>query len=248
MTRDLGQKVAHYSNKERPKLSYIADLFEFWLFYFGFSLLAGLMAYLMQEGWVVFVFFVLFFSGLFILARSIKRNRNNYVDIHEFGFVIGKQGEADTIFFDELKSIRWDSKQSVRVGGRSLISYIFIIEKIDDQTIKLTNLKIFKVVDLGNKIQQLYSAKKIPEFFASLQNGEEVKIGNYAVTIEGIKYKKDMLPWSQVESVKLEQGSVQIMEKDPYFPLVWRIVYIIEPNALLLHDFVNSYLHASRSR
>lgn len=244
MTRYLGRKKAHYTNEKHTFSDWMKDRFGFATIFFGAIGLFWFVLFLLSGHVIGLVMVIVFILASLLTLYLLNKNYHNYVELYELGFVLGIKTKTTTIFYDEIVSTKWYA-QKVKVKGIPVHSYSLTIEKQNGDKYRIDNGNIGNVLELSSEIHQSFFQLKVPQLIASLQQGKSIKFGKLTITPMGIERKKKLLPWSEVDYVKIENGYVWIMKKGQNYP--WGNMISSKPNALLLHEFINTYINQARS-
>lgn len=243
MQRELGQKKAFYTNMNKKRHAKVAIIL-CWIaaIFFGFISLAGFIGEYVKSDtpknaqlvWVFFTGFCMFIW----LAISISKARYIYIEIYDHGLIIGEKDKITPIFFDEIRSTRWEA---YKIKFSHLV--YFTIERTNGETLRLSNQLIRELNEIGDQIEQAIANQKIPALISRLQAGETIEMCNLILTASGIQVKEGFLPWHEVDHAELHNKKQQLIiwKKGPQ-PSVWKnLFYFNEPNLTLLTSFINTY-------
>jgi hypothetical protein len=151
-----------------------------------------------------------------------------HIQVFEQGFTYIKAGVAHVVRWDAIESIR---HQAVRVRVNFIpigTAHTYTIKTNQGETIKLTS-SIGKVAKLGALIQAEAFKHLMPRAIESYNAGGTLQFGKLSVNQAGIGNGKQVVPWAQVKSVQVGNGSISIKKDGKW--LNWANVAVAQtPN------------------
>lgn len=145
---------------------------------------------------------------IWYLIHSLR----NYttVSVYTQGLIHRKRGRTDPILWDDIVSV-WHH------GVTTYFSAIIPMGTEHWYSIQLNNGKTFSFDDkftniekLGETIQQEVTGRIFPYALAAFQAGENVSFGALSVSQAGITKDGKALPWKQISSVEVTEGTIHI--------------------------------------
>jgi hypothetical protein len=134
---------------------------------------------------------------------------------------------------DDMRSYRWDEIDSL--FQKLVVSSVYGIRGATSKKYTLVPKKgaviIFteilpNVDELGQRIQQQITLRRLPEDLKRMDAGETIRFGPISIDKQGVIVQQKTLPWDAVGRAKAYQGLLQIGDK-------WIAISEI-PNLLLL--------------
>lgn len=107
------------------------------------------------------------------------------------------------------------------------------------------NRYFLDAAELGTTIIQETSRYLLPKFTARYQEGETVTFGKLGLDQQGLLWESAQLPWSQVQAIKVAQGTIEIIASDAQSDKLttWRKINPLAlPNSMLFLSLVETIL------
>ncbi|GAB4379706.1 MAG: hypothetical protein Kow00121_34370 [Elainellaceae cyanobacterium] len=153
------------------------------------------------------------FAALLLVSWGIYSMRQTKLVLYQEGFLrLNKKSKLEVIFYREINLI-WQNCTNhntiilplfipIPTGEDS----IFTIKTENGLVIKLDN-KILNIRKIGEYLQKQVWYRKMPKAISTYNSGHDLIFGDLVISRKGISnYKKDVLPWSELASVKVENG------------------------------------------
>jgi hypothetical protein len=175
------------------------------------------------------LFWCLFGLGLGVILLAVWYYQVSLkIQIFEQGFIYSKGSATRVIRWDTIESIR---HQAVRMRVNFIpvgTVHTYTIRTNQGETLKLTN-SVGKVVKLGTLIQAEAFKHLMPRAIESYNAGGTLQFGKLSVNQAGIGNGKEIVPWAQVKSVQVSNGSITIKKDGKW--LNWANVAVAQtPN------------------
>ena len=119
---------------------------------------------------------------------------------------------------------RWDAidkfyRQIVQQyqNGRHVATYVTLwVHTKDGRQVKFREF-VNDVFVLADRIDAEVSSRQLPAAIARVQNGETVAFDRVSLSRQGVTSGTELLPWSEIEALKVENGSVAIQKAGKFF-------------------------------
>ncbi|OLB82543.1 MAG: hypothetical protein AUI14_00415 [Actinobacteria bacterium 13_2_20CM_2_71_6] len=215
--RQLGPHFASYLPK-RASVLRLAGLGVFIVSPFALAVLAAVHG--VWLGTLIGVGFGLFFGSFLLRAPNFNRKlaaRRVYVFEHGFIHADGSGALAD---------YRWDAIAwlTQRITNRYVNGihvgtfYVYTVARKDGPVLKLTEF-YDGIAQLGRTISEQVTRDKLPGAVALLQQGQTVGFGDLGISTAGIvSTKHGLLPWTELDEVKVVQGYVKLRRAGKWLP------------------------------
>ncbi|MGW2307213.1 DUF6585 family protein [Actinomadura luteofluorescens] len=140
-----------------------------------------------------------------IAGRDRPRFRGRVAALHTGGLAVtGPGGGART--WDEFVSV---TVAGVPSGPGGRVRWCFTVVADDGSVLRLGD-DIPDVRTLGVAVAQEVTARIVPRLLTSVEAGESVRIGPFAVDLDGVEKDGERLPWSAVRDVVIGSGMVTV--------------------------------------
>jgi hypothetical protein len=126
------------------------------------------------------------------------------------GLVHIRGGRANVFRWDEITQV-YQSLQKTHRAGRA-IQRIYTVKNAAGKKSVLTG-ELAGIAALGETVQREITARLLPRSWEDYNAGRTLNFGKLGLSKEGIRKGKEVLPWDQVESVKLDMGSIVIKKE-----------------------------------
>jgi hypothetical protein len=181
--------------------------------------------------------------GIAFLLIGYFQSRQ-HIQVFEQGFSYIKAGAEQIVRWDAIESIR---HQAVRVRVNFIpigTAHTYTIKTNRGETIKLTG-SIGRVAKLGALIQAEAFKHLMPRAIENYQAGGTLHFGKLSVNQSGIGNGKEVVPWAQVKSVQVSNGSISVKKEGKW--LNWANVAVAQtPNVFVFLALVDWILGAKR--
>ncbi len=176
-----------------------------------------------SESLIIFSVICCCIVGFFLLLAVIgsrlmsRKDRDLRLDLYEYGLV-----QATGV---GIRIMRYDNafvKQTI-VKSRSGTTYRYNLSDPAGTEIELTNLYP-RPQEWGSKIQDAVTTAQLPGAWSALQAGHRVEFGPLWLTLHEIGGGQRSVPWSQVQELKIYNGSVSVRQAGQWFSLVGAMV------------------------
>ncbi len=174
------------------------------------ALIPAAVVYLHDRVWWVGVPALLLSMGYaaaagWIAGRDRPRLRARVAVLHTAGLAVsGPGGGAYT--WDELASV---TVAGVPDGPGGRVRWRFTVVADDGSVLRLGD-DIPDVRTLGVAVAQEVTARIVPHRLAAVKAGESVRIGPFAVDLDGVEKDGERLPWHAVHDVVIGNGMVTV--------------------------------------
>ncbi|MFD0902832.1 DUF6585 family protein [Actinomadura sediminis] len=122
------------------------------------------------------------------------------VSLHPGGIAVGAAEYA----WDELESV---TVSGVQRGGR--VRWRFAVAAADGRVLRFGD-PLPDVRELGEAIAGEVADRKLARHLAALRCGEPVRLGPFAVDLDGVEKDGERLPWKAVRDVTIDNGLVSV--------------------------------------
>jgi len=126
------------------------------------------------------------------------------------GLVHIRGGRVNVFRWDEITEV-YQSMQKTHRTGRA-VQKIYTVKDAGGKKSVLTG-ELAGIAALGETVQCEVTNRMLPRCWEDYQAGRTLHFGKLAISKEGISKGKEVLPWHQVEEVKLDRGSIAIQKE-----------------------------------
>lgn len=137
----------------------------------------------------------------FFTRRSLR------VLVFPEGLVHIRGGKAQVFRWDEIAKV-YMSLQKTRVGGRA-VQHSYRIQDVRGKRAEFTG-DIPGVATLGQTIQQEVTRRMLPRALETYNAGGTVEFGSLSVSQQGLSNRRETVPWSDIEEVKVQRGIITV--------------------------------------
>ncbi|MCC7362647.1 MAG: hypothetical protein IT317_24415 [Anaerolineales bacterium] len=117
-------------------------------------------------------------------------------------------------------------------------THLYTLEKRNGEKLRLDDALTDEVGKLGSAVQIAVARAQFPRYWDAYMAGQRVTFGPLALDKHKFYVNDQELPWSQIRSVRIEQGSVWIEKTDQGW-IRWTAVSVPDvPNLLVFHNLV----------
>jgi hypothetical protein len=164
------------------------------------------------------LFYILLAIPILAIVWAVNALRYCHISVYLFagGFVHVKGRVVDPVRWDQIKAVR---HKVTNVRGRLISTYT--LQRSDGKTFQYSR-PLQNVEKLGEIIQQEVTRIQLPQVLAAFNTGQLLNFGKVNVDRQGINNGKEMIPWSQVDSLTTQQDHL-VAKKDGRL-LQWRSV------------------------
>jgi len=198
--------------------------FIFSLFYFVSSIIACISLFTVAGDYAVSDTLVgVAFVSLFAIIILLSGVGSFYTFIHfhtlrlflyDNGLIHVWKTSIQVIFWQNVRTV-WHNEIVTRGSeGEKTSSHIYIISCDDDTVMVISKLSGFnKIQKIGRAIEKETARYLFPAALNSYQMEQRVVFGPLTVTREGLSHASEMLPWHEVQDIKIVDGMIMIMKQ-----------------------------------
>jgi hypothetical protein len=183
-----------------------------WLCLLGLAsaaLIPAAVVYLRDRTWWVGVPALLLSMGYaaavgWIAGRDRPRLRHRVARLYTGGLSVTEPGGG--------AGYTWDELVSVTVAGRHRgprIRWCFTIVADDGGVLRLED-DIPDVRTLGLAVAEEVTARIVPRHLEAVRARESVRLGPFAIDLDGVEKDGERLPWKEVQDVVIDNGMVAV--------------------------------------
>ncbi|MCB0214049.1 MAG: hypothetical protein KDJ52_32225 [Anaerolineae bacterium] len=182
------------------------------------------------------------------LAGGIKAfiERDLGVQVFSEGLIYTKSGKHTLVRWDDIAAVWQEATTYKSYGVTTYTMRKFTIQLQDGRKFRFDNI-FEKVESLGETIQNQVTKHQLPQAIQSLKKGATVSFGEkLAVSAQGLSNSNEIIPWSQVQSVRVNQGVITVQKQGKW--LNWSSVKVANtPNVFVFLALVETILSSSHS-
>ncbi|WUH98015.1 hypothetical protein OHR68_31615 [Spirillospora sp. NBC_00431] len=141
-----------------------------------------------------------------IAGHRRLRLRARTVALHTGGLKITGPGGEAAYVWDELTSV---TVSGVRDGPDERTRWSFTVLAEDGAVLRFGD-DIPDVRVLGTAVAEEVTARIVPRHVAAVKAGETVRMGPFAVGLDGVEKDGERLPWPSVRDVEIDNGLVTV--------------------------------------
>ncbi|HLZ62937.1 MAG TPA: DUF6585 family protein [Ktedonosporobacter sp.] len=165
-------------------------------------------------GRIIFLLLVLLFVVVSIyLIFSVIEAAQRQLYLFQLGLVIEKGNQIQVLPWRDLQvrqSITRRSSNGIYVGT----TYSYTLRRSDGYHIELGSL-VKNIAELGQAITTGVTQELVPHAFSAIRAGQTLTFDPFSVNLQGIGFKREFLPWPQVQEVVASRGSLTIKKAPP---------------------------------
>ena len=169
----------------------------------GVLLLSGVIAFLLLAG------------GLYV-AYGALRGAGQRIYLFQHGFIVIRWGRVSVYPWAQIQAIRQHITRHYKktIFGEKYkgTTYEYTIQRADGKTLELDNY-VRNIEELGEAITLRLSEFLFPTAMASLKAGATLTFGSWSINLQGIRNKKGLLPWQEVQNYQIVGGRIHILRK-----------------------------------
>ena len=175
---------------------------------------------------VLFPLFICLFIASAVLYGLIEtyRNRILRVFVYDNGLIYVGQNSLQCIYWQNVQTVwhKVERQTSSNSNGysRITIKHTYTVNCIDGTFLKLDDT-FAHVRQLGGSLEVETAPYILPGVLSTYQMSQSVVFGPLAVTPEGLRYGAKTLPWTEMESININEYHGQIVIKKRGNLLVW---------------------------
>lgn len=181
--------------------------------------------------------------GMAFLVIGYFQSRQ-HIQVFEQGFTYVKAGVAQVVRWDAIESIR---HQAVRIRVNFIpigTARTYTIRTNQGETIKLTG-SIGRVAKLGALIEAEAFKHLMPRAIERYNAGGTLQFGKLSLSQAGIGNGKEVVPWAQIKSVQVSNGSIAVKKEGKW--LNWANVTVAQtPNYVVFLALVDQIAGVKR--
>lgn len=148
-----------------------------------------------------YLFYILLAIPILAIAWAVNALRYCNISVYLFtgGFVHVKGSVVDPVRWEQVKAVR---QKITNVRGRLTSTYT--LQRGDGKTFQYSS-PLQNVEKLGEFVQQEVTRVQLPQALAAFNAGQALNFGKVNVDRQGINNGKEMIPWSQMNGLSIQQ-------------------------------------------
>lgn len=151
------------------------------------------------------------------------------------GLIHAKGSAIDVIRWDQIEAV-WE--KATRTRRSNNVSLIYIVRRAGDGKTFRYSSQLQQVAMLGQTIQQELVRAQMPRVIPAYNAEQDIAFGPIHVNTQGLNNGREMVPWTQVGSVVVREGVVNIEQGGRMLP--WKSIRADSiPNLAVLRALVN---------
>lgn len=157
--------------------------------------------------------------GFFVLFKIARRMTNSYfVATYPEGLAYVKGSRFEFFPWKEMESVWQDNRKIIVNGVHTGFTHKYTIRRNDGKQIELNQVFLL-IQELGDRIQEELLKQKVPMALSELTAGKDIKLGDFTVNNERIRYKSHEAVWEEVDRFNLEDGYLQVHKEGQWLNL-----------------------------
>ncbi len=126
------------------------------------------------------------------------------------------RGTAAVYRWDEARSLWQHITNHYYNGAYTGTTHVYTLATADGRRVVFKDF-LKNVEQLGNTIANEITRRRLPEAIDDFNAGRLVKFGKLAVSQAGLTYGQSLLPWEEVDAVRIAEGWVSVGKKGKWF-------------------------------
>lgn len=184
---------------------------------------------------------LLFIVAALILVLPPLLYRSWCVFVCSEGFLFKRGSRLDAFRWDQVAAIWQKVTRRYYNGIYTGTRHKYTVQHIDGTKVIFTD-RFPDVEALGDVIAREVTNRQIPQMIAAYKAGQTLQFGPLSVNMQGVSNNRELLPWSQVQGISVDQGSVRISKEGKL--LSWSTVTVSKiPNVFAFIALVNVILN-----
>lgn len=176
----------------------------------AFLLLTGQNPYRLLGALFICAAVVALAIGFAILLKPV-RHRSRYVYLCSDGFLFIEGKNIQPFRWDTIEAM-WQHKPE-NDDTQTATSHTYRVRRRDGSTIVLNDL--FPHIEiLGRRIREEVTNCLLPQAIMNVSAGQVVTFGPLRVSAEGISNGRELLPWQQIQDIRLERDMLTVKKQD----------------------------------
>ncbi|MEO7020112.1 MAG: DUF6585 family protein [Ktedonobacteraceae bacterium] len=190
-------------------------------------------AVIFELGWIVYYLVIIPFAILFWAIYTLA-SCNLRVYVFTNGFINARGRRGEVIRWDQIQAI-WEKVVKSGYGSGNTLTYT--VQRNDGKVFKQGS-PLQKSRDMGMSMMREVVKIHLPLVKAAYHAGQAISFGPINVSMQGLHNGKEMVPWNQIGSLVLKQGTVVVEQNGRQ--LKWSTVRSGDvPNLSVLISLVN---------
>ncbi|QFG21969.1 DUF6585 family protein [Actinomadura sp. WMMB 499] len=148
----------------------------------------------------------MFYAGAagWIAGRDGLWSGIRVADLHTGGVAVRVRGGAAGYAWDELESV---TVSGVQYGAR--VRWRFAVVAADGRVLRFGD-PLPDVRELGEAVAEEVAGRTVARHLEAVRTGEIVRVGPFAVDLDGVEKDGERLPWKSVQDVVIDNGLVSV--------------------------------------
>lgn len=197
---DLGQLVTVY----KPRFSNPFFILVIALLIAAIDVAAVVALY--YAGWVVYYLFAIPVIAI-VWAANALFNFNLRVYLFANGFIRTRGQRGEAVRWDQVQAIWEKVTQTYYTRTLMYTAHMYTVQRSDGKVLKqgrgLQNSR-----DMGLRMMREIRKVLLPTVRTAYEAGQTLSFGPISVNMQGLSRGKELIPWSEVGSITLKQGTV----------------------------------------
>jgi len=155
--------------------------------------------------------------GLTVLCiYNMVQIAGRQIFLFQQGLIIEHKGQIQLLPWSQIAEVWQDITRHYRNGIYTGTTYRYTLRRGDGYQIKLNN-NTAGISELGTAVTQGITRELVPRAMYSIRAGQTLTFGQFNINTQGIGYGRELIPWQQVEDVKVNRGYVSVKKAGKFF-------------------------------
>ena len=178
------------------------------------------------------VFALLFIALALYMFYTASQIFDQKIYLFQYGMIIEHKNQLQAFPWYQASEVLQSITRNYRNGIYVGTTYSYTLRRADGYQIKLNNLTK-DVAELGQAVARGITQTLVPRALNSLNAGQTLTFAPFTINLQGISNKHEFIPWTQVQSIDVKKGYVQIRKIG--ISRIWSNVQVANiPNYLVL--------------
>lgn len=150
-------------------------------------------------------------ASVYLLFQVIQAARRRIYRFQQ-GLVIEQGKQIHILSWRDIQVWQRITRRSSN-GIYAGTTYLYTVRRVDGYRIELGSL-VKQIAELGEAMTTGVTQAQVPLAFSAVQTGQTLTFGPFSVNQQGIGFKREFLPWQQMQDIVVSQGIVTVKKAE----------------------------------